>query len=381
MIAKSLQKLYRAHYCLTVVIFYCFTNWFIALCDCSMSSKSELRQRSGMETETEDFQSTKPKNMLQDENSGNESTGSSRVSRETGAEAGLSFYHELDEWQQDNHFIRYGYVKETNSYKKSFQSLFYIHNETGNIYSHLLPSLIMMISLIYYIKYHLHTYEGHLKAWEWANFLQFGLAANFCLAMSSIFHCLKSHSHGVSKFGNQLDYFGIVVLITCSLISIVLFAYVDESFWKPCFCFVFVVLGSICTFFTLDPKFSSAVYRPIRSTMFIIFGLSGVLPVLVAVHKYGLLVTSERAGLPWLLLEGIFYISGAVLYAIRVPERFTHVEEDETSLLLGPHVGKFDIWGHSHQIFHVFVVIAAYCHWRGLLACYHYMHQVTLAAA
>ena len=50
--------------------------------------------------------------------------------------------------------------------------------------------------------------------------------------MSSTFHCIKAHSHPVSKFGNQLDYFGIVILITCSLISIILFAYYDYPWYR-----------------------------------------------------------------------------------------------------------------------------------------------------
>ncbi|EGV63254.1 hypothetical protein CANTEDRAFT_106689 [Yamadazyma tenuis ATCC 10573] len=292
---------------------------------------------------------------------------------------GLRFYHELDEWQQDNHFIRSGYVKGTNSYKSSFNSLFYIHNETGNIYSHLLPSLVIAGSLVYYLKFQLPLYESHLQVWEWINFLQFGFAATFCLAMSSIFHCIKSHSHSVARFGNQLDYFGIIILITCSLISIMVFAYHREPKFKYGFSCLFLVLGSICTFLTLDPKFSTSVYRPIRSTMFILFGLSGVVPIVSAVNTYGLEVTKRKAGLNWLIWEGVLYISGAVLYAMRVPERFSHVEQDQASLLNNPMVGKFDIWGHSHQIFHVLVVIAAFCHWKGLVQCYHTMHQDMLA--
>lgn len=287
----------------------------------------------------------------------------------------LHYYHELDEWQKDNHYIKSGYVRGTNSYKATIKSLFFIHNETGNIYSHLLPSMVILISLIYYLQFHITVYEDLLKFWEWCNFLQFGLAATFCLGMSSIFHCIKSHSHKVAKFGNLLDYFGIIILITCSLISIILFAFHDDLLREGIYSVIFLSLGSLCTFFTLDPKFSSPVYRPMRSTIFVLFGLSGILPVIDSLYYLGVETTNKRAGLNWLILEGFFYISGAALYAARVPERFTHIEEDEVSLLNNPISGMFDIWGHSHQIFHVFVVIAAFCHWRALLQCYHYMHE------
>lgn len=282
----------------------------------------------------------------------------------------LYYYHELDEWQQDNHFIRSGYVKETGLIKECVALLFYVHNETGNIYSHLVPSLGIMGLLLWYINGPLEQYDNSLGIWEKVNIAQFGLAATFCMFMSSTFHCIKSHSHTVSKMGNQLDYFGIIILITCSLVSIILFAFYDHPVVKYTFCVIFGILGSICTVLTLDPKFLSNVYRPFRLKMFILFGLSGVLPVLTAAYMFGYSNAVERANAVWLVLEGVFYITGAVLYAARFPERLTHKDENE--------VGHFDIWGHSHQIFHVLVVIAAWCHWKALIGSYHYLHRVTL---
>lgn len=45
---------------------------------------------------------------------------------------------------------------------------------------------------------------------------------------------------------------------------------------------------------------------------------------------------------------GIFYGVGAVFYVGRIPERWKP--------------GAFDIAGHSHQIFHVFVIAGALAH-------------------
>ena len=226
----------------------------------------------------------------------------------------LAYYHELDEWQQDNHYIRSGYVRGTSLYLESFKSLGYWHNETINIYSHLLPSSISFWLILYYVNFQLAMYDNYLGVWEKLNFSQFGLACTFCMFMSSVFHTLKSHSHKVSKFGNQLDYFGIVILITCSLISIILFAYYDEPLEKWIFVSLTLFFGTVCTVFTLHPEFSKNHYRPFRSTMFILFGLSGVLPVAFGVYKFGAATTLDRAGVKWLILEGLFYILGAVLY-------------------------------------------------------------------
>lgn len=290
----------------------------------------------------------------------------------------LVFYHQLDPWQQDNHYILSGYVRETTSFVKCLQSLFFLHNETVNIYSHLLPTFFVMLALTVYLYSYLPMYSNTLGAWEKCNFFQFSLACSTCLLISSTFHTLKSHSPSVCKTCNQLDYFGIVILITFSLNSVILFAFYNFPTIKYAFVALFSLLGAVCTVLTLHPEFATPYYRPIRSTMFVLFGLSGLLPVGVGIQMFGWTATRDRAGVDWLVLEGLFYIGGAALYAMRIPERFSHVHQDQQSLLRKPATGRFDIFGHSHQIFHVMVVIASYCHWRALLCCYHYLHQVTL---
>jgi adiponectin receptor len=77
--------------------------------------------------------------------------------------------------------------------------------------------------------------------------------------------------------------------------------------------------------------------------------------VIPGVH-YLLIFGSHKAfnvgGLGWFLLTAALYLIGASLYAARIPERIFP--------------GKFDIWFQSHQIFHVFVVAAAYVHYHGI---------------
>jgi adiponectin receptor len=50
------------------------------------------------------------------------------------------------------------------------------------------------------------------------------------------------------------------------------------------------------------------------------------------------------------LLMGAIYLAGAVIYAMRIPERWKP--------------GAFDLAFHSHQLFHVAVVVAACVHYR-----------------
>ena len=53
------------------------------------------------------------------------------------------------------------------------------------------------------------------------------------------------------------------------------------------------------------------------------------------------------------LLMGACYLLGAVIYSNAVPEKWRP--------------GMFDVWGHSHNIFHVLVVCGAYIHYKAAL--------------
>ena len=47
-------------------------------------------------------------------------------------------HHSLPDWLQDNDFLHTGHRPPTNSFLVCFKSIFRIHTETGNIWSHLL---------------------------------------------------------------------------------------------------------------------------------------------------------------------------------------------------------------------------------------------------
>ena len=51
-------------------------------------------------------------------------------------------WNDLPSWQQDNHYILGHYRPASNSYLGSFQSLFYLHNESVNIHTHLLGAFL-----------------------------------------------------------------------------------------------------------------------------------------------------------------------------------------------------------------------------------------------
>lgn len=246
-------------------------------------------------------------------------------------------WNDIEEWQKDNEFIHSGYVASRNSMMYVLQSMTYLHNETVNIYSHLLPGVFSLSLMLMFI--------SSVTPPE----IIFTIGCFMCLTLSAVFHLFKSHSQTISILGNKLDYLGICVLIAASMIAILAVSFDDMPMQRYIFKGLSIVLGVACSYASLSNKFRTRKYRTIRALMFVSYGLSGVLPVIYGWYKFGFAEMSRRTCLPYLLAEGFFYILGAYLYAVRFPEKCNP--------------GKFDIFGHSHQIFHFFVVIAAYCHY------------------
>lgn len=50
--------------------------------------------------------------------------------------------------------------------------------------------------------------------------------------------------------------------------------------------------------------------------MFVAMGLSALLPVLHGLVLFGVAQMNKQIGLPWLVLQGYLYLSGAVVYAV-----------------------------------------------------------------
>ena len=112
---------------------------------------------------------------------------------------------------------------------------------------------------------------------------------------------------------------------------------------------------------TMSPRFRTPQWRRIRATMFVAMGLSAIIPVVHGVQSFGLSHMNKTIALPWLVTQGALYVTGAAIYAARMPERWAP--------------GKFDIWGSSHQIFHVLVLVAAALHLFGLIKAFDYRHS------
>lgn len=129
----------------------------------------------------------------------------------------LQLWDDLPAWRRDNGYIHGGYRQIRGSYGHAARSLLYLHNESVNIWSHLLGAVGAVASAVYVFHVVRPRYrEAH--AGDVAVFACFFGGAVVCLGMSATFHAVLDHSQAVAKWGNKLDYTGIVALIVGSYV-------------------------------------------------------------------------------------------------------------------------------------------------------------------
>jgi adiponectin receptor len=104
-------------------------------------------------------------------------------------------FKHLPSWLQDNDFLHRGHRPPLPSFGACFKSVFRIHTETGNIWTHLLGCVMFIAVAIYFITR--PSYEIQLQ--EKLIFSAFFIGAIICLGFSFAFHTLSCHSEMVGK--------------------------------------------------------------------------------------------------------------------------------------------------------------------------------------
>lgn len=116
-------------------------------------------------------------------------------------------WNDLPAWLQDNQHIHSGYRPASNSYSKSLASLTHLHNESVNIYTHLIGAVFALLAGGYAYGTLKPRYEQATQQ-DVLVFVCFFGGAVSCLGMSAAYHTISNHSERVARLGNRLDYLG-----------------------------------------------------------------------------------------------------------------------------------------------------------------------------
>ncbi|PVH68027.1 mPR-typeG-protein-coupled receptor [Cadophora sp. DSE1049] len=269
-------------------------------------------------------------------------------------------WNDLPSWQQDNEFILTGYRPASGSFRKSLSSLQHAHNEIVNIYSHLLGAVLFAI-LPVYVYARTRSYHAAIQIGDIIGFTTFFLGVILCFTLSASFHIMSNHSERVAAYWNQFDYLGIVILIWGSTVPLIYYGFYCDSNLQNLYWAVVSILAVVCAIAILSPKFRYPTLRPYRTVMYASLGLSTLVFMSHGLIIHGWETQNHRMSLTYVLATAVLNLLGAVVYTVRIPERW--------------HELRYDLYGSSHQILHFLVVFAGFIYMFGLLSAFDFIHS------
>ncbi|MCJ1431235.1 hypothetical protein MMC27_000586 [Xylographa pallens] len=231
----------------------------------------------------------------------------------------LLSFEDLPQWMQGDPYIRRGYRKQASSLTECYGSLFYLHNESVNIWSHLLAG-VFFFALLLTADYSIFRTVPKISVSDAVAVQVYLAGATGCLFLSAFYHCTTSHSHEISRRYLKLDYLGIVLNITSTSISAAYFGLDGDECLKAIYISITAVCGATTFWFVLDPDIDGHNAAFWRALVFIALGCSGFAPIVHMFVRDGLQGLSNFP-MSYICASSMLYLTGTAIYVTRSPEK------------------------------------------------------------
>jgi len=231
--------------------------------------------------------------------------------------------------------------------------------ETMNIWTHLLGSTAFVAVGIGLSQRYLQ-----LPVTTAGDKFAFGIyitSSALAFGLSTAFHTLRSHSYNVHHFSGKLDILGICLLALGGGSSMTYYAQYCNPVAQKVYWSINSASALAAAFTLFDTGGGGSKMRTLRGGVFSLLTVSAMLPLFHSIGVSGWARACEQVGAQWYLAEGAALVAGVVFFVGRIPERFAP--------------GRFDIWGHSHQLWHICALIAGGFHVTALAAGYQYRQR------
>lgn len=257
-------------------------------------------------------------------------------------------YEEIPEWYRDNKYIKKGYRRWELEWIYYIKSIFKLHNETFNIWSHLIGSFLFITLSIITYKYNLiNSYivdKIMISLFLFSSFI--------CFFISSIMHIFFPKSEHTCNCLLLGDYYGIIFLILCTYNIFLYYLFYCNNTIQY---YYYIIINSLALIiFILLKILNNNKYKKYKLSLLLIFILSIFIPT---VHRY---IYYKHID-PYELIQEIkyygmslfVYLLGFIFYITKIPE----------SICNHKCVNYFT----SHTIFHILIVFATIINYYGIL--------------
>ncbi|XP_063336879.1 membrane progestin receptor beta-like isoform X1 [Pelmatolapia mariae] len=251
-------------------------------------------------------------------------------------------------------FILTGYRPTGMSWRCYALSLFQIHNETLNVWSHLLAAAFVVLRFMVFaimrgggiLGFRLQGPEGEGFSVDASSLplVLYVLSAVTYLSCSAAAHLLQSHSEQAHYSLFFLDYVGVAVYqYGCAL---ALCLYSSNTAWRqsmlgqvflPAAALLAWLSCTACCYAKLRFRRPYPLHR--KLCQLIPMGVAYLLDISPVAHRLATHNWTGSPALPLHFLQVVLFMLSAFFFSCPVPERFSP--------------GRFDIVGHGHQLFHI----------------------------
>lgn len=263
-------------------------------------------------------------------------------------EQGLITYSELpDPWRINPHILSGYRFSETKA--DCVKSVVTLSNEFVNIWSHGIGLLIVIAIAFYFYPMSEH-FSNSTKSDIFVAAVFFFAAAK-CLVCSTMWHTMNSISNQtlMERFA-CVDYTGISFLVASSIMTTEYTAFYCEPVSRWIYMLTTAAFGIGGVILPWHPTFNRNDWAWVRVAFYVTLAATGSFPVFQLVYtRGGWWALHFYAPITKSLLV---YITGACLYAAKVPERFCP--------------GWFDYVGGSHNIWHFAVLGGILFHYSAM---------------
>jgi adiponectin receptor len=231
--------------------------------------------------------------------------------------------------RRSNPHLHSGHRVHHSTLRQCVASLFTIHNESVNVWSHLIP-VFLFVHLTYSVWHDPRKHDGSHVVFA-------AYLASCCLlcSFSSVYHLFSCHSERVHDVVVRLDFIGIIFVIASSFAMALFYGFHCYPVYRNLYLIVTLVLD-----FSLLALSFARIEPYKRRLIFVAAVVFAVVPLSHLAVLFGLNHAVLRHVFVLLLLYGAAF----AFYALRFPEKYFP--------------NRFDLFGASHQIWHLLLDIA-----------------------
>jgi adiponectin receptor len=258
-------------------------------------------------------------------------------------------------------FIDYGY-RDTKSFRDTFFTLFSFHNETMNIWSHLIGFFCVLVAGYHVAAEMMSTNDLHI--FEMIAFETFIVCAALCLLLSAVYHWFGCISEAYHNCLLRVDITGVGLLVAGSYFPAVYYGfYCSPDIQMAHFGLTILILCAGMAAPWVDYKINGFAVRPflLASLVFI-----GVIPfgqwLYITPDVYRNEVTKE------FVLMFLWYGMGFTLYLTKFPERFFPNSFVATQVFASHALWHMCVLGAVYTSFHFYIQYQALLRSHGCAA-------------